>query len=340
MNKFAKRSLECLAVLLITFIIVLSSPFNPWKEVTMTAVQTDILNIAHQIREGFLAYVEVDGNYGPVLYEFYGLGYLPTDGHIVHLIMESVLLFVTVLFLYKTAKLYTSEIFALVCAAGITIFKWGMLTHAGAEEMMFFILSLTGYHIARQLKYGFLSHHSYLLAIDLGLVFFLQPGYVFFWVALIIFFAIKFKLDGVQGKKYRAFYISTLEGLATVAIPMGLYLWYFKNAEAFWRKVVGYNMNNLGGVLEGLKIIWATPWIILVVVLVVVIVVKLIDGEKISDLCCWLGIMIVAFFVIAMQGDNYESFRELSKALYIVPAASAFSLIDKPLGLTVEERKF
>jgi len=341
MNKFAKRSLEFLAVLLLTFIIELSSPFNPWiKASVMTSVQTEILDIAHQIREGFLAYVEVDGHYGPVLYEFFGLGYLPTDGHIVHLIMEFVLIFITVLFLYKTAKLYTSEIFALVSAAGLSIFAWGALTHAGAEEFMFFILTLSCYHIARQLKSGFLSHHSYLLAIDLGLVFFLQPGYVFFWIALIIFFAIKFKVDGIESKQYKSFCLSTLEGLLTVGVPMGLYLWYFKNASAFWQQVVVYNMKNLGGFVEGFKIILTTPWAVCLAILVLIIIIKAISKEKVVDLCCWLGIMIVGFVVIALQGDNYISFRELSKALYIVPIAATFSFIDKALGLEVEERLF
>ena len=48
-----------------------------------------------------------------------------------------------VLFQYKTAKLFTSEIFAFISAAVLTIFGWGALTHAGAEELMFFFLDLT-----------------------------------------------------------------------------------------------------------------------------------------------------------------------------------------------------
>ena len=73
MNKKLKRCLEFLGVLAITFVISLSSPLNPWMNNAFTSMQEGILDIAHQIRDGFLAYVEVDGNYGPVLYEFYGL---------------------------------------------------------------------------------------------------------------------------------------------------------------------------------------------------------------------------------------------------------------------------
>ena len=66
--------------------------------------------------------------------------------------------------------------------------------------------------------------------------------------------------------------------------------------------------------------------------------VKAFAGENIADLCCWLGIIIVGIIVIALQGENLPSYLELSKALYVVPLASLFSLLDKPFGLKIEER--
>ena len=338
MNKTVKHILEFLSILALTAVVALSSPFNPWVSNALTAIQEEILSIAYSVREGFLAYVELDGHYGPVVYEFFGLGYLPTESHIVHFIMESVLNFLSILFLYKTAKLYTSEIFAWISAGTISIFAWGSLTHAGAEEILFFVMSLTCYHIARQLKWGFLSHHTYLLAIDLGLVFFIQPGYCIFWIMIIIFFAIKFKVDGYEGKEYRSFWFSTIEGLITVAVPMGLYLWYFKNGSAFLTQVVSYNFKNIGTFAEGIKIVCGTPWIACIAVLVIVLIIKIFMNEKFADLIYWLAITLVALIVIALQGDNLDSYLEVSKVLYIVPLASLFSLIDKPLGLKPEGR--
>ncbi len=341
MNTKLKHCLEFIGIAAITFVIALSSALNPWTVDSTTAIQKEILDYALQVRNGFLAYVEIEGgHYGPVLYEFFGLGYLPMETHEVQFAMECIMLFFTVLFTYKTAKLFTSPIFAFISAAFLTVFEWGALTHAGAEELMFFILSLSCYHIARLLKYGFLSHHAYLLAIDLGLVFFLQPGYVFIWGIMILFFAIKFIIDGLKGKGYLAFWLSTLEGFATVGVPMGLYLWYFKNAKDFWQQVVVYNMNNLGGLADGLRIIWGTPWIVLAGVLIVVTVIKALMGENVMTYICWFGFMIVVFVVIALQGDNLDSYLQLSKAVYIVPMAGAFSLLDKPLGLKIEERKY
>ncbi|WP_090165776.1 MULTISPECIES: hypothetical protein [unclassified Pseudobutyrivibrio] len=340
MNGKVKSALEALAILSITLIIAMSSPFNPWIEGSFTTIQTEILDIAYSVRQGFLAYVELDGHYGPVLYEFYGLGYLPTDTHIVHFIMETVIVFFTVLFNFKTAKLYTSEIFALISTFLLTVFEMGALTHAGAEEFMFFLFSLTVYHVARQLKYGFLSYHTYLLAIDFGLVFFLQPVYSLIWVILLVFFAVKFWNEKLPSDEYKAFVVSVIEGLITVMIPMGLYLWYFKNAAAFWQNVVVYNFSHMGTFEEGIRTVCGTPWIILLSVLIVVIIIKSIKKENISDLCCWLGLMFVSYIVIALQGDNPSTIVQLSKALYIVPLASAFSLFDNYLGLSVEKRKF
>jgi len=338
MNSKLKKVLELLAVIAITIIVAMSSPFNPFMNNAFTEVQQQIQDIAHSVKDGYLAYVELDGHYGPVVYEFYGLGYLLTETHEVQFVMELVVLFITVLFMYKTARLYTSELFAIATTAILSVFGWGALTHAGAEELMFFIMVLTGYHISRQLKSGFLSHHTYLLAIDLGLVFFLQPGYVWFWVALIIFFAVKFKMDGIDGKSYGSYFTSVLEGLVTVGLPMGLYLWHFKNAGAFMKQVVDYNMSNIGTLKDGLHIIIASPWAIFVPVLIIVIIIKVLTDDKISDLYCWVGIIVFAIVVIALQGENLPSYLQLSKALYVVPLASAFSLIDKPLGLKAEDK--
>ena len=338
MNKTVKHIFEFISILVLTAVVAISSPLNPWMTNAFTAVQEEIYSIAHSVREGYLAYVELDGHYGPVVYEFFGLGYLPTETHIVQFIMECVLNFISILFLYKTAKLYTSNVFAWLSAGTIAIFAWGDLTHAGAEEILFFIMSLSCYHIARQLKSGFLSHHTYLLAIDLGIVFFLQPGYCIFWIIMVLFFAIKFKIDGVEGKEYRSFWFSTIEGLITVAVPMGLYLWYFKNGLAFHKQVVVYNFKNIGTFADGIRIVCGTPWIAFIAVLVLVIIVKLFTDDKFADLCFWLGVIIVALIVVALQGDNLESYGQVVKALYIVPIASLFSFIDKPLGLKPEDR--
>lgn len=338
MNIKLKRTIEFLAVAATTFIVALSSPLNPWGNGAFTDIQNEILSIAHSVREGYLAYVELDGHYGPVVYEFFGLGYLPTDSHVIQFAMECVILFFTILFMYKTAKLYTSEAFAFVTAALLSIFGWGALTHAGAEELMFFILTLSCYHISRQLKSGYLSHHTYLLAIDLGLVFFLQPGYVWIWVGILLMFAVKFKVEGLDSKRYRSFVFSTLEGIITVGLPMSIYLWYFKNGAAFISQVVVYNMKNLGSFKEGLQLLVGTPWIFIVLLFVVVIVIKCIVEHSALDLCYWLGIIVFTIIIIALQGDNLPSYVELTKALYVVPVASAFSLIDKLLGLKVEDR--
>ncbi|MCR5416288.1 MAG: hypothetical protein K6E79_05790 [Pseudobutyrivibrio sp.] len=333
MNIKLKRVLELLVLLVITGIITISSPLNPFVNGAFTQIQNDIFDTAQSIRNGFLAYTELDGNYGPAIYEFWGLGFLPTSTHVVHFVEECIIILAGTAFLYKTAKLYTSEVFAMISAAVLTIFGWGAWTHAGAEELIFVVLALTAYHVNRQLQSGYLAHHTYLLAIDMGLIFFMQPGYVFIWIVLIVFFAIKFKVDGIDSKSYRGFYASIIEGILTVGVPMALYLWYFKNAKDFWTNVVVYNIGNMGSFADGLSIVCGTPWIILLIVLVLVIVVKAIQKEDISSLCCWLGISLVIIIVIALQGDSLASYRQLSKVVYIVPLAAVGSLLDKPLGL-------
>ena len=115
---------------------------------------------------------------------------------------------------------------------------------------------------------------------------------------------------------------------------------HFKNVKEFFQNVVVYNMNNIGGFAEGIKIVCGSPWFVLMLVFVVVTIVKVFLNDRIVPLVCWMGFMGVTFIVIALQGDNLSTFLQLSKAVYIVPIASVFSLLDKPLGLKIEEREF
>ena len=91
-------------------------------------------------------------------------------------------------------------------------------------------------------------------------------------------------------------------------------------------------MQNLGTLNEGLKIIVGSPWIAIVALFIVVIIVKALTDNKIVELCSWLGIIVFAIVIIALQGENLPSYLQLAKALYVVPVASAFSLIDKFFG--------
>lgn len=157
---------------------------------------------------------------------------------------------------------------------------------------------------------------------------------------MLVFFAFKFPLEKISKKNYKAFWISLVEGLVTVLIPMGLYLLYFKNAREFWENVVVYRFTSMGSFIAGIENVCFTPWIIITVVYLVVISIKKLKGEDIADLCYWLYFMVLSYIIIALQGDNLPSAVQFSKALYIIPLASAFSLVDKLLGLEVEERKF
>jgi hypothetical protein len=121
---------------------------------------------------------------------------------------------------------------------------------------------------------------------------------------------------------------------------MGLYLTYFKNATEFWDKVVIYNMENIGDLVGGLRIVCGSPWIALLPALIVVIIIRVFTGQRIMPLCFWACYMVLTLVVIAMQGDNLDTFLQLSKAVYIVPIASVFSLLDRVLGLKKEEKEF
>lgn len=111
---------------------------------------------------------------------------------------------------------------------------------------------------------------------------------------------------------------------------MGIYLFYFKNHQAFLSKVVLYNFNNMGSFADGLKATVGSPWAISVFVFLLVIIIKGLTGNNVTDLCLWLGFILVAWAVIALQGDNLYTYKVMAKALYVVPVASLLSFVGKP----------
>ncbi|QFJ55877.1 hypothetical protein [Pseudobutyrivibrio xylanivorans] len=340
MDNRLKKFFEIFAVFSITFVVMVSSSFNIWTGGTFTMVQRSILDFAHSVRDGYSAYVELEGHYGPVIYELVGLGYLVKASNTAHYLIEFVIVFFSTYFMYKTAKLYTSIQFSIGITLILMVFGWGDLTHAGAEQLVFFFMVALGYHIARQLQRGFLSYHVYLMAIEMTLMFFLQPGYALIWVVMLAAFAVKFIRAGMEKAACKSFFLSIIEGIVTVTVPMALYFLYFQNATEFFEMVVLYNYSRLGSLLEGMKVIWNMPWIIIIPIFIIVTIVKLIQGEDVKGLFFWMDYMIVAFIVIALQGDNLASELVLTKALYVVPLASVFSLADKRLGFQTEERVF
>ena len=334
MNENTKKWLPVVAIAILSVIAACSSPICLWMDNsnTLTAIQGQMFDIAYQIRQGFLAYTEVDGHYGPVVYELIGLGYLPTTTHLVHAIEEMVLIFVSMLTLYHTARFYTSEVMSVVCAALVIMIGWNTFTTAGAEEIIFPLLALCGYHFIALLRNGYTAgHHIYLIAIELGLVFFAQPGYIFIWVFVLAFMAIHFKQQGLEKDQYKRLWASMFEGLITVAIPMLIYLWFFHNIGGFFKSVVGYNFSNMGTLGGGLSIVCGTPAIILLAVVIFGIFFNQIEAGTNAEFVAWLAFAVVVLFVVAFQGDNLASFQLLTRVIYIVPLAIIGSLLDKVL---------
>ncbi len=333
MKEKLKRWLPIIVLIGITFLVECSSPLCMWKENIFTEYQDQMYSIAHQIRDGYLAYVEVDGHYGPVVYELLGLGYLLTDTHIVHFLTELVLIFITLLAFYNTAKLYTTEVFSILAAGLLGVLGWGDFTLAGPEEIIIPIFAVAGYHIASQLHDGYRGNHTYLLAVESGLIFFAQPGYIFIWAIMIVFFMIYYKITKLEKKQYRRFIASIFEGLITVAVPMCLYLLFFKNAKAFYENVVVYNFEAIGTLADGLFVIISTPWVGALIVFLVLGAVTLVKNGHAQDYVGWLIFSVVVVIVVSIQGGNYLSFRELTKVIYIVPLATVGMICDRFLGL-------
>jgi len=188
-------------------------------------------------------YKDLFDHKGPMIFFIYGFGSLISFKSFLGIyIIQSLLLFINLLYVYKIAKLFLKNDYALLVSLLFTFLLLCRTASGGsAEEFLLPFLTISLYY---SILYSFRSEvdrktickYLFIHGLMFGLVFFIKLSYIVYWIPLL--FIPFYKL--LKGRKYKdiLFIIGAfIGGAVIVAIPV---IFYFVLNSAFQDFIFAY----------------------------------------------------------------------------------------------------
>ena len=255
-NMLLQYCLLFLACLLISagFLILFSFSTSPLyiNEGMDSAV---FKTMGQAILQGKIPYVDIFDHKGPLQYFIDALGQKMIPGRIGILSIQTLSLGITLLFLYRTARLLTSRLGAVIAVTAVLFLFSGLITSGNlSEEWMLPFLTVSFFISVRHLIGGFDSRLSgrdaFLLGFCFGAIFLLRPNDA---VAMVGGLMTGLMVLELYKKRYRVFLIDALWfafGAIVTVLPFFLYFFFHHALNDFWFGLVGFNASYSGGIKE------------------------------------------------------------------------------------------
>ncbi len=195
--------------------------FNEWCDPNI------YFSMGKALFNGKVLYKDVFDHKGPLIFFIYGIGYLISNADFTGVyFIESILLFINLLFAYKLASLYLKKEFAFIVSL---IYAVLLFTRSGtggsADEFISPFMLISFYYFIsffREGNLGNLKKQFFIHGVMFSIVFFIKYSACVFWGPLVL--AIIYKL--LKDKQYNNIFIysfSFLCGFMIVATPIMLY---------------------------------------------------------------------------------------------------------------------
>lgn len=231
----------------ITTFLLLASDLNPFSQVSPGTDESVWLYFAHGMHNGMIPYVDMFDHKGLLLYFIYYVGVLISNGGFwgVWLIIL-LLLFVSIVFGYKTAYLITKSekiSFLSILLLITTIGYFGFM--AGIKEVFtlpFIIISLylvTRYIINKKISWWELL----IIGCCCSCVLMITPTLATFWVVAIPYIIIREFIGCKSLKSILLPTLYTIIGIVLILIPHLCYLYATGSFDAFVECYIQYNLN-------------------------------------------------------------------------------------------------
>jgi len=317
-------------LLLINIVLVFGavSPMSPVGNKNSGTDSSVFRYIGTIMTEGSVPYLDVFDHKGIFLYFINYLGVL-LDKNIGIWIIEMIFLYISVLFSYKLAKLFTNKFCSLVSVVWsfiplIYTFEGGNLVEEYA--LPFIVISL--YLFTRDIKkYNYIKLSSaFYIGVCFGAVLLLRPNMIAVWICMVIYLLILY----LKNRKYIDLFklIGTfLLGIVIFIVPFLIYLIYNEAISDFVYQyfIINfmYSTNENGNTLydtflvfiDGCKYVY------------LVIIVYLLGMKKYRDdkflMIFYLGTVIVSFLLVILPKNFYLHYGMVMIPTFVV----AFSII-------------
>lgn len=267
MDKLIKDTHAFLLLPLLSFVFLLiyspsTSPLYLYEGFDSCTFKT----IGIGILEGKVPYTDLFDHKGPVLFWLNALGLL--FGRTGLFVLETTFLSVTLVYIYKIARLYSNSTKALVASLLTFIPAVDFITEGNqCEEYMLPFIAFSLYLALRYTTGRTQSHplwYSLFYGVAFAIIFFIRPNDAVSQVGAImagIFFLLLYR------KEYRNAITSAMVfgvGLLVVAIPILLYFYAIGSLGDMLHGMIGYNLqySTESGLTEGSIGILAIPTII------------------------------------------------------------------------------
>ena len=190
---------EGIVLAAITALVAIYSPLNPLTGTGMTADQGVFFAVAKGLTEGKLAYVDYFDHKGPWLYIILALGLeinkliagSISATFIGNFLIELVTIFLSVLFMYKIARLFANRPISMLAVLVVFMCNIRLYTASNSEEYIFPLICISAYLFLKQLQEGIDNRYAFVMGACGMLTFFVKFNYCILWAVMgIVMFAV------------------------------------------------------------------------------------------------------------------------------------------------------
>lgn len=216
------------------------------------------------ILQGKIPYVDIFDHKGPIIYFIQALGQWLIPGRVGIFCLQVIALFVTLLYLFKTSKLFLNNTLSFVTLL-VTLYIYSGIICEGnkCESWMLLFFAISTYHILKYIIQSPAQPHplSYSLIYGLcfGLAFFIRPNDAFAQFAGIMGGLVIYLFYNKHYKNAMYNIGMFLVGFIIVAIPIFGYFIYHNALGEFWYGLIGFNMTYSGGIFKLIRSMFSTP---------------------------------------------------------------------------------
>ena len=205
-------------------IVLLLSPLSPLSRVISTGDSNVYVYCAQQILDGKIMYKEVFDHKGPLLYLINAFGLIIGNGNTIGVwFLEIVSLFTSLLFIYKSIRLFYDKFIALISSLSSLILF--MLTSGGniPDEYAICFISIAMYYFFKIFRKDSIKQkHYFIISLCFACVLLLKPNLVIMWgVGWLLYLILLIKEQ--KWTVLKSFVIFSFIGVVVVLIPFFFY---------------------------------------------------------------------------------------------------------------------
>ena len=223
MNEKIKKIIVILILLIVAFLVCYQCDTNPIKNQKTVGIDSSVfIYIAKSMKNGMLPYKDIFDHKGPLLYFIDYIGLLLTSQSYVGIwLIEVACIYISLFFLYKTAKLFIKSDTLCILASLISISPLIKYLQNGnfTEEYALPFLCISLYYVMIYLvkNKNLKKIESFILGICMGCVLLLRPN----MIPLYIVYGIIVLIDLLKRRKYKEIREIILYFLLGIAIILG-----------------------------------------------------------------------------------------------------------------------